>query len=45
MSAVMLLPLAFGMDGIWIALPIAEALALIVTAQFLIRKRHVYHYA
>ncbi len=39
MSAVMLLPLAFGMDGIWIALPIAEALALIVTAQFLIRKR------
>ncbi|MEE1300746.1 MAG: MATE family efflux transporter [Acutalibacteraceae bacterium] len=45
MSAVMLLPLAFGMDGIWIALPIAEALALIVTTQFLIRKRHVYHYA
>ena len=45
MSAVMLLPLAFGMDGIWIALPIAEALALVVTAQFLIRKRHVYHYA
>ncbi len=45
MSAVMLLPLAFGMDGIWIALPIAEALALIVTAQFLIRKRHMYHYA
>ena len=45
MSAVMLLPLAFGMDGIWIALPIAEALALVVTLQFLIRKRHVYHYA
>ena len=45
MSAVMLLPLAFGMDGIWIALPIAEALALIVTVQFLIRKRHMYHYA
>jgi Na+-driven multidrug efflux pump len=45
MSAVMLLPLAFGVDGIWIALPIAEALALVVTAQFLIRKRHVYHYA
>ena len=45
MSAVMLLPLAFGVDGIWIALPIAEALALIVTVQFLIRKRHVYHYA
>ena len=45
MSAVMLLPLAFGVDGVWIALPIAEALALIVTVQFLIRKRHVYHYA
>ncbi|MBQ6525259.1 MAG: MATE family efflux transporter [Clostridia bacterium] len=45
MSAVMLLPLAFGVDGIWSALPIAEALALIVTVQFLIRKRHVYHYA
>jgi len=45
MSAVMLLPLAFGVDGVWIALPIAEALALIVTVRFLIRKRHVYHYA
>ena len=45
MSAVMLLPLAFGVDGIWSALPIAEALDLIVTVQFLIRKRHVYHYA
>ena len=45
MSAVMLLPLAFGVDGVWIALPIAEALALIVTVQFLIRKRHMYHYA
>ncbi len=44
MSAVLLLPLAFGVNGIWVALPIAEALGLIVTAQFLIRKRHVYHY-
>lgn len=45
MSAVMLLPLALGVEGIWVSLPIAEALAVIVTLQFLIRKRHVYHYA
>lgn len=45
MSCVMLLPLAFGVKGIWMALPVAEALALIVTGQFFIRKRHVYHYA
>ncbi len=45
MSAVMLLPLALGVEGIWVALPIAETLAILVTAQFLIRKRHVYHYA
>lgn len=45
MSAVMLLPLVLGVEGIWVALPIAEALAILVTLQFLVRKRHVYHYA
>lgn len=44
-SCVLLLPRLFGLNGIWIALPVAETLAIVVTAQFLIRKRHVYHYA
>ncbi len=44
MSAVLLLPLVLGVDGIWVALPIAEALALCLTAYFLISRRHKYHY-
>ncbi len=41
---VSLLPLFFGLDGIWAAIVVAELLALVVTVQFLIRKRKVYHY-
>lgn len=44
MSAVLLLPLVLGVDGIWVALPIAEAMALCLTAYFLISRRHKYHY-
>lgn len=44
MSAVLLLPLVLGVDGIWVALPIAEALALCLTAYFLLSRRHKYHY-
>lgn len=44
MSAVLLLPLVLGVDGIWVALPIAETLALCLTAYFLLSRRHKYHY-
>ena len=36
---------SLGVEGIWMSLPIAEAISLCVTAAFLIRNRHVYHYA
>ena len=42
---VLLLPEFLGADGIWIAGPAAELLALGVTAGFLIRKKSVYQYA
>lgn len=44
-AAVLLLPLVFGVDGIWLAIVAAELLALLVTAWFLARKRTKYHYA
>ncbi len=44
-AAIMLLPLLFGINGIWIALTVAEALTLIVTIALLAAKRKVYHYA
>ncbi|MCQ5130522.1 MATE family efflux transporter [Butyricicoccus faecihominis] len=44
-AAVLLLPLVFGVDGIWLAIVAAELLALLVTAWFLVRKRTKYHYA
>ena len=44
MSAVILLPMALGVDGVWLALPVAEVLAIFVTTSFLARKKNVYHY-
>ncbi|WNX85957.1 MATE family efflux transporter [Agathobaculum sp. NTUH-O15-33] len=44
-AAVLLLPLVFGVDGIWLAIVAAELLALLVTVWFLARKRTKYHYA
>lgn len=41
----LLLPLIFGgVKGIWIAIPLAESLSIIVCIYFLIRKRKVYDY-
>lgn len=42
---VLLLPAIFDIDGIWMAVVVAEVLALIVTAVFFIAKRRQYHYA
>lgn len=44
-GCVLFLPHFLGVEGIWMSLPIAEAISLCVTAAFLIRNRHVYHYA
>ena len=41
---VLLLPVLFGVDGIWYAVAAAELFAAIITVIFFIRKRNVYHY-
>ncbi len=43
-AAVMLLPLIFDVDGIWISVVVAEAVAAIVTLIFLFAKRKKYRY-
>lgn len=43
-AAVLLLPLIWGLDGIWLSIVGAEATALIVTTLFLIQKRRRYGY-
>lgn len=43
-AAIILLPLVWGMDGIWISIVAAELMAAVVTAAFLIGKRRKYHY-
>ena len=43
-SAVLLLPLIFGIDGIWFSIVVAEVMAVVFTAIFLIAKRKKYHY-
>jgi len=43
-AAVMLLPLLWGLDGIWISVVVAEIAAVAFTAIFIIVKRKKYHY-
>ena len=43
-SAVMLLPLIFNLDGIWYSIVTAEVMAVIVTSFFVIKKRNDYGY-
>ncbi|MDQ0256711.1 putative MATE family efflux protein [Evansella vedderi] len=42
--ALLILPIIIGVNGIWIAIPLAEFLSIIVCAIFIIRNRKVYHY-
>lgn len=42
---VLTLPLLLGIDGIWLAIAVAELLALFVTVFFFIQKKKRYHYA
>lgn len=43
-AAVMLLPLAFGIDGVWISIIVAEFMAMALSAAFVIGKRKRYRY-
>lgn len=42
---VLILPVFLGINGIWLAITVAEILALIVTVIFFVTKRKEYHYA
>ncbi len=44
-AAVLLLPRVLGIDGIWLAITVAEALTLLVTAALFLAGRRKYHYA
>lgn len=44
-SVVLVLPVFLKLDGIWLAVVVAEILALCVTASFMAGKRKKYHYA
>jgi len=43
-SAVMILPVIFGMDGIWFAVVVSEALAFVVGVSFILGKRKKFGY-
>ncbi len=43
-AAVMLLPIFFGINGIWVSVVVAELMAFTVTLIFIIAKRKHYHY-
>jgi len=40
-----ILPILIGIDGIWVAIAVAELLGLAVTVFFFVRKKKQYHYA
>lgn len=44
LGAVLLLPLAFELDGIWLAVVVAEAMAIVLSVLFLVFKRKKYRY-
>lgn len=44
-AAVLIFPLFLGIDGIWISIVVAELMAAIVTALFLLCKRRKFHYS
>lgn len=43
-AAVLILPIFFGLDGIWYSLFVAEIFAMLVTLAFYLLKRKEYHY-
>jgi len=45
MLTLTVLPMVMGIDGVWIAMPVADLLTIFFTAWFLFKMRKVYHYA
>jgi Na+-driven multidrug efflux pump len=43
-AAVLLLPLIWGINGVWISIVVAEFMAFVFTVIFLVIKRKQYHY-
>ena len=43
-ASVLILPIFFGLDGVWYSLFVAEMLASAVTFTFIARKKKIYHY-
>lgn len=43
-AAVLLLPLIFGVDGIWYSIIVAELMAVLLSAFFVFLKKDKYHY-
>lgn len=43
-GCLLLLPMVLGINGVWLAVPIAEILTLAISAFFLMTKRKTYHY-
>lgn len=43
-AAVLLLPLAFGIDGIWWSISVAEIMAVVMTVLFVVKNRKKYNY-
>ncbi|MEG1241069.1 MAG: MATE family efflux transporter, partial [Oscillospiraceae bacterium] len=42
--AILILPLVMEVNGIWLAVPLAELLTLFVSLIYLVKLRDVYHY-
>ena len=43
-ASVLILPVFFGVDGIWWAITVAEVFAFLISVMFLLLKRNKYHY-
>ncbi len=43
-AAVLLLPLLWGIDGVWLSIIVAELMAVVLTSVFLVAKQKKYHY-
>lgn len=44
LAAIWILPMFFNIDGVWISIVVAEVMAVVVSAVFLVAKRNKYHY-
>ena len=43
-SAVLILPLILGIDGIWISIVVAEFMSMLITVTFIFKMKNKYHY-